>query len=242
VQARVARYRQEIVAGTDIGKPIDIDRLMCPLRYDLWVRIEFISLLRDEWELYTEDLEAFLVRPESRAYRTWFKDVRCALYSPRLYHDETQVELAFIERVHQTAQLWASIERQGYDRSKPIRIGSGHTIQHVNGKAVKSTYFAGDGCHRMSCLYVTGRTHLEPDQYEVLIQRILKPLDITAMLLTKLPLNKAKYLNFISRFYCDGLQLGSAERLLQHVAANRADLLPELESVLAFDLLRIRDI
>jgi hypothetical protein len=215
---------------------------MCPLRYDLWVRIEFIRLLRDRWKLYTDDLEAFLAQPQSVAYRTWFKDVRCALYKPQLYADETQVELAFIQRVHQTAQLWKSMEQQGYDRSKAIRLGSGHTIQHVNGKVVKSPYFAGDGCHRMSCLYVTGKTQLDPDQYEIQIQRILKPLDITAMLLTKLPLKKATYLNFISRFYCDGLQLDSAERILQHVTVNRADLLPELESVLAFDLRRISDV
>lgn len=238
VQARVARYRQEVVPGIEIGESIDIDRLICPLRFDLWVRIDFIRLLHDEWALYADNLPRFLDRSQSRAYYVWFKEVRCARYSPQLYRDEKLVRPAFIERVHQTARIWRSIERDGFDRSTPIRLASGRSIRNVNGKTINSPYFAGDGCHRMACLYLTGQTRLEPQDYEVHLHRDFEPLDITAVLLKQLPLDRATYLNFISRFYC-GLQLDSADRILQHVASQRADLLPELESVLAFDLPRI---
>jgi hypothetical protein len=238
VQARLARYREEVVPGIMIAKTIDIGRLICPLRYDLWVRIEFVRLLRDEWTLYSDDLSGFLDRPQSRAYYVWFKEVRCALYHPQIYRNEERVESEFVTRVQETAALWKSIERNGYDRSTPIRLGSGRSIRSVNGKTINATYFAGDGCHRMSCLYVTGQTRLEPEDYEVQVRREFEPLDITATLVQRLPLDRASYLRFLSRFYCDGLQLDSADRILRQVASEKPDLLAELESVLAFDLPR----
>lgn len=239
VRAGVDRYRHKIIPGSEIAASIDIDRLICPLRYDLWVRIEFIRLLRDEWALYQGDLSGFLDRPQSKAYYVWFKEVRCARYMPRVYRDESLITPAFVERVHETARVWRSIERDGFDATTPIRLGSGRSVQSVNGKTINTTYFAGDGCHRMACLYVTDRTRLEPAQYEVRVLRNFEPLDITAILLKQLPLDRAAYLHFISRFYCEGLRLDSADRILRHVASERADLLPELESVFAYDLPRL---
>jgi hypothetical protein len=236
VRARVARFRQEIVPGSEIGESIDIGRLICPLRYDLCVRIEFIRLLRDEWALYTDNLSGFLDRPESRAYYVWFHEIACARYMPQLYGNQKLVQPAFIKRVHEAAKLWRSIDRNGYDASTPIRLGSGRSIQSVNGKTTNATYFAGDGCHRMSCLFVRGQTRLEPEQYEVQIRQEFQPLDNTAILIQQLPLDRTSYLHFISRFYCDGRELGSADEILAQVASTKAHLLPELESVLAFDL------
>jgi hypothetical protein len=240
VQARIARYRQEILPGTEIAKAIDIDRLMCPLRYDLWVRIEFIRLLRDQWAHYTDDLTGFLDRPQSRAYRVWFKEVRCALYSPQIYRNEELLQAEFINRVRQTAALWRSIERDGYNRSTPIRLGSGRSIRNVNGKTINSTYFAGDGCHRMSCLYVAGQTRLKPEDYEVQVHPDFEPLDITAMLVRQLPLSRTAYLDFLSRFYCSGSQLPSTDQIRQYVASEQPELRAELDSVLAFDLPNLR--
>jgi hypothetical protein len=240
VQARIARYREEIVPGVEIGHSIDIGRLMCPLRFDLSMRIDFIRLLRDEPALYADNLPRFLDRPESRAYFVWFKEVRCARYNTRLYRDEQQLRPAFLERVHETARIWTSIEQDGYDRSRPIRLESGRTIRNVNGKAIDSPYFAGDGCHRLSCLYLIGQNALEPEDYQVRIRRDFEPLDITADLLERLPIDRVTYLAFISRFYCNGQQQDSAERILQFVASNRPDLLAELQSVFAYDLPRLK--
>jgi hypothetical protein len=238
VRARLARLGQEIVPGSELAVPIAIGRLICPLRYDLWIRIEFIRLLRDEWNLYQDDFQSFLRRPQAQAYYTWFSEVVCARYLPQLYGDPRRIQPAFITRVHDSARLWQSIDRDGYDASTPIRLMSGRTIRPVNGKAITSAYFAGDGCHRMACLYVHGQTQLEPGQYEVLIHRTFEPLDNTAILMQHLPLDRMKYLHFLCAFYCDGLLLDSADTILQHVAGEKRDLLPELKSVLAFDLPR----
>jgi hypothetical protein len=240
LQARVARYRREIVAGSEIRESIEIDRLICPLRYDLCIRIEFIRLLRDQWSLYTDHLDAFLDRPQSRAYLTWFRDIACARYMPEVYRDPTQLQPAFVKRVHETATLWQSIAHNGYDRTTPIRLASGRTIQSVNGKRINATYFAADGCHRMSCLYLTGQTRLEPEHYEVQIHRSFQPLDNTAILIDRLPLGRVAYLKFVSPFYCDGLTFDSPEKVLEHVATRKAHLLPEATSVLAFDLARMK--
>ena len=238
VHTRVRRYRLEVVPGRQVGEAIDIGRLICPLRYDLCVRIDFIRLLRDEWALYSQDLGAFLERPQSRAYFIWFREIVCARYRPRVYRDEQLLKRAFVERVHETARLWTSMQQSGYDPSSPIRLRSGRSIRNVNGKAITTTYFAGDGCHRMACLYLTGQTRLEPEHYEVQVDRVFEPLDNTAILARHIPLDRAAYLRFISGFYCDGLAVDSPDRIVQHVAAHRPDLLSELNSVLAFDLPR----
>ncbi len=239
IRARVTRHRQVIVPGNEFAEAVDIARLICPLRYDLCVRIEFIRLLRDEWALYADHLEQFLNRPQSRAYYVWFKDVACARFMPRLQRNENLIGPAFVERVHETARLWKSIVRDGYDSSTPIRLAFGRSVRSVNGKTINSRYFAGDGCHRMACLYLTGQTRLEPKHYEVEVHRSFSPLDNTALLLKQLPLDRATYLMYISRFYCDGLTIDSADEILQHVESRKAELLPELKSVFAFDLSRL---
>jgi hypothetical protein len=240
VQARVAQFRQEIIPGTTLGDTINILRLICPLRYDLRVRIDFIRLLRDNWSLYTNDLSRFLERPESKAYSVWFRDVRCARYRPELLADDQRLGAAFTDRVRQTAALWQSIQRDGYDRSRPIRLEAGHSIRNTNGKHVNSRYFTGDGCHRMASLYLSGHTRLEPSDYEVRYHRDFEPLDITAELVTLLRLDRQTYLDFLSTFYCDGVHLDSAEQIVRHVSAYRPELLSEVESVLAFDLPRLQ--
>jgi hypothetical protein len=238
--SRLARFRQKVIPGSEVAESIDVGRLICPLRYDLWVRIGLVRLLRDEWALYQVDFPAFLELAPARAYRVWYKEVACARFQPRLYQDQALFGPAFVRRVHETAKLWQSIDRNGFDSSTPIRLGSGRTIRTVNGKQISTRYFAGDGCHRVACLYVTGRTSLEPADYEVVVHSHFQPLDNTAILARHLPLDRITYLRFISRFYCDGAELDSADEILQHVAARKPELLPELESVLAYDLPRVK--
>jgi hypothetical protein len=236
VQARLGRARHQVVSGNTIGQAVDIARLMCPLRYDLWVRIEFIRLLRDESKLYSGDLAEFLDRPESRAYYRWFKEVACARFHPDIYRDDRLVQPVFLRRVQETSKLWDSIQRTGYDWSSRIRLRSGRTVQQVNNKRIDSANFLGDGCHRLSCLYVMGQTQLDPSQYEVEVAPVYQPLDNTAILIKSLPLDRIRYLRFISRYYCHGLELDSPDEIRARVAEKRPSLLSELESVFAFDL------
>jgi hypothetical protein len=177
-----------------------------------------------------------LRRPESEAYFIWFRDVASARFQPELARDQTRFWSAFVDRVHETARLWQSIHSDGYDPATPIQLRAGRKVQPVNGKLVNSSYFAGDGCHRMACLFVSGQMSLTPEQYNVRIQESFHPLDNTAVLIRQLPLARETYLRFISQFYCGGQELNTAEAIVSHVASNAPHLLPELESVLDFDL------
>jgi hypothetical protein len=235
VQARVTRPHGQVVPGRELGDGVEIGRLACPLRYDLCVRIDFIRLLRQEWSLYQSNLPDFLRRPESQAYFIWFRDVATARFQPELARDQTRLRSVFVDRVHETAGLWQSIQSNGYNPATPIQLRAGRNVQPVNGKLVNTSYFAGDGCHRLACLFVSGQTSLRPEQYEVKIQDSFHPLDNTAVLIRHLPLAKATYLRFISGFYC-GQELNTAEAIVAHVASNAPHLLAELESVLNFDL------
>ncbi|HEX6106963.1 MAG TPA: hypothetical protein VFZ26_15350 [Gemmatimonadales bacterium] len=238
VRNRVDRYGRRIVSGERIGRPIDIERLACPLRYDVWVRAEFIHLLRSAWGAYEADLGGFLERPQARAYFTWYREVAVKRFHPTIYPHHQLVWRRFLGRVRETARLWRSISEDGYDASKPIRLASGRAIRNVNGKRVASTLFAGDGCHRIACLSLIGQTRLEPGQYEVEVRRRYQPLDNTAILCRELPLDRPAYLRFLSRFYCGAAEDSLAE-IRRRVAAERPGLLPELESVLAYDLARV---
>lgn len=237
---RFARPDEEIVPGTALGESVDIDRLICPLRYDICVRIEFLRLLRDEWSLYHEDPGAFRQRPPARDYYRWFRDVRCARYEPRVLRSPAALEAAFLRRMHQTAGLWRSVERGGLDPSRPIRLITGRSIQRVNGKTIQAACFPGDGCHRIACHHLAGQKRLGPAHYEIQVRSTLRPIDNTAILIDSLPLSRPAYLRYLSRFYCDGAPLESPDALVRHVASRKPELLPELTSVLASDLPRVR--
>ena len=239
IRSRVTRGR--VVPGRVLQDVVDIDRLICPLRYDISVRIAFVRLLKHRWDFYGADFSRFLNRPESQAYYVWFKDVATARFQPQLLRDERRLHSAFIDRVHQTARLWHSIQTRGYDPSTPIRIRAGQRVRPVNGKRLNARYFAGDGCHRLACLYVGGQTQLLPEQYEVMVQASFQPLDNTATLITHLPMKRATYLQFICDYYCQGRTLQTPEAILAEVAASNPGMLAELQSVFAFDLSRFSD-
>lgn len=237
---RIDRLSDDVVPGAKLGSVIDLNRIICPLRYDICIRIEFIRLLRDEWTLYEEDFDLFRTRPAAKAYFVWFRDVRCATYQPKLLHNAARLEAGFMRRVRQTARLWRSMESNGFDTSRPIRLGGGRLVQEVNGKAINGTLFAGDGCHRIACLYLLGWRRLEPIHYEVAVQYCFKPFDNTATLIKSNALDLTAYLRYISKFYCDGLEVDSVDTIRQHVYVRKTELLPELESVLAYDLEMLR--
>src|SRR5690606_21721988 len=130
----------------------------------------------------------------------------------------------FVARVHKTAHLFRSIDRDGYDVAHPIRLCSGCSIDEVNGKSVRSRLFPGDGCHRIACLYIVGQSQLQPEQYEVEVREQYQPLDNTALLIRALPLDRLAYLEFVSRFYC-GSSIGQPDEILRRVAVEEPHML-----------------
>lgn len=233
------RFNEKRISGFEIGKRIRIYDVICPLRYDILVRVDFIEFLGKNKQLSATDMGAILDNPSARAYESWFREVAIRRFLPEIYHDDVQVRERFIERVRGVKELWESISSIGFDVAHPIRLRSGNSIQEVNGKRVGTSVFAGDGCHRIACLVVMGKEFLEPAEYEVALSAKFQPLDNTAILIDALPITMPDYLSFISRGYCRGRALATANEALAYVEEHDPGRLGELNSVFQHDLVRI---
>jgi hypothetical protein len=217
-------------------EPVRIDDLISPLRYDILVRQRYLEVLREHRSLADEDFEAFMELSRQQPYYTWF--VRVVVPSgnhPELVHDEERLGAAFERRVRRSLALHDSFESAGYDRRRPIILRNGKEIRPTStGKSLTRTLFAGDGCHRLAWLRLTGRAVLEPGMYRVHVAPVFTPKDETAKLLEAMPLSRREYLAFVSLAYADR-ELPSEEALLDHVRTTAPDRLPELEGVIAVD-------
>ena len=234
------RWHEKRVSGLEIGERIKIEDLVCPLRYDILVRVDFISFLADNDGLSTSDFRTLLETPVARAYQTWFKEVFVPQVLPEIYHDDDQIRKHFYARVENARNLWESMSTQGFDYQHPISLRSGSLVQEVNGKTFDTSFYAGDGCHRIACLLVMGRKYLEPKEYEVVTRPELHPVDNTAILLEKLPISMSEYLSFISRGSCEGRTLAAAVDALAYVEQNSPSRLAELKRVFRHDLVHLR--
>lgn len=239
VSAIRRRWIDERIPGREIGKTLGIYDIICPLRYDVVVRANFIEMLAANEDLLAAEFEALLEYPATQAYEVWFREVCVRRFFPGIYGDEIKVRQAFRERVEQTRHLWTSVSANGIDPSQPISLSSGKRIGIVNGKLIGATIFAGDGCHRMACMLVLGKDALQPHEYEVVRSTNHTPLDNTAILIDALPLTQPDYLAFIAKSYCTGENLATADEILDYVKANGPARLAELESVFEYDLPRL---
>jgi len=230
---------ERLVAGSEIGERIKIYDLICPLRYDIQVRADFIRFLVDNNYLSEKDMDIILHAPAAQRYLTYFREIPYRRRNPAHSHDEEHFRERFRQRVIKVQDLWKSVSSRGFDHSQPVRLRSGDVIQEVNGKSFATRYYAGDGCHRIACLWIMGKESLEPEEYEVAMTDVFQPLDNTAVLLDMLSIPLVDYLSFISRGYCDGREINSADQALAYVKEFKPDRLEELKNVFRYDLSHI---
>jgi hypothetical protein len=230
---------ERLVSGTEIGERIKVYDLICPLRYDIQIRGEFIRFLAENSYLSEDDVDVILEAPAAQRYQTWYRDIAYRRRNPAHSHDENHFREHFRKRVRNVQELWKSMSTKGFDYSHPIRLKSGEVIREVNGKSFETRFYAGDGCHRIACLLIMGKEVLEPKEYEVIISQEFSPLDNTAVLLDKLSISMSDYLSFISQGYCGGHKIESAEQALAYVERLCPNRLEELKNVFRYDLGRI---
>lgn len=233
------KSQESLVPGSEIGERIKIYDLICPLRYDILVRAEFIRFLVENDYLSEGDIDNILTAPAAQRYQTWFREIAYRRRHPAHSHDENHFRERFRQRVRKVQALWKSIKTKGFDYSQPIRLKSGDVIKEINGKSFATRIYAGDGCHRIACLWIMGKDMLDPEEYEVATSKNYQPLDNTAVLLEKLSIPMADYLSFISRGYCEGKEINSADEILDYVEKFHPDRLEELKNVFRYDLSRI---
>lgn len=225
--------RAEYLGGRE---PVDIMRLVSPLRYDVMVRLAFFEQTAARERLVREDFERFLEEVASGPYRQWFERVYCVRFHPELIGRPGRAADAFRERVRRSVALYDSFRKQGFETRTPITLRSGRTIgPSDSGKRVAADLFVGDGCHRLALLLLSGATHLNPEQYRVKIKPSYTPIDNTLLLLPALGLDERRYAAFVSHAF--GTVVHESLAALERDVATRApERLPELRAILARDL------
>lgn len=233
------RLTDRFVSGLEIGKQIRIFDIICPLRYDILVRADFIELLAENDKICAFELEEILEHRAAQSYSVWFREVCIKRFFPEIYHDKNLVRQRFAIQVEKTKRLWESVSLNGFESAHPITLQSGKSILEVNEKKIGASLFAGDGCHRIACLWVMGKKYLEPKEYRVRMHTKFQPLDNTALLIDKLPITVSDYLTFISGGYCEGQTLATANEAVAYLEEHDPDRLTELKSILEYDLSRL---
>lgn len=233
---RARRLLHRATVRTEAGtEPVEIDELISPLRYDVLIRERFLDRVASASG--RADIEAAVASPEGRDYRSWFERITVPRFKPQLAGDPVAVADAFAERVRRSVDLCRSFAATGYDPARPLLLRSGRRIAATaTGKRMQRRLFVGDGCHRLALLRLGGTTVLEPGAHRIEIVPTLTPLDNTAALIPLLGLRPRSYFRFLALAYAPGTGCDTEEQLRRHVAAERPDLLPELEGVLRVDL------
>ncbi len=227
-----------VVPGERRGTPVDLAPLICPLRYDVEIRAALMAAFADgSAPRHPTPADAARI-PALAHYLAWVRRIALPVGQPQYLDDDEAIFGAFVRRYHRARRLWASVSRDGIHPDTRIRLLTGRRVQLPPGKQLGTDLFAGDGCHRIACLMVLGRTRLQPHEYEVEERLWLRPHDNTARLLGTDALPRATWLQFLAGRYAPGEVPGDAAALRAAAARLRPDLLAELDSILSTDLPR----
>lgn len=217
-------------------EPIPIDHLVSPLRYDILVRERYLAVVRERRALAEEDFGAFMELSRQQPYFTWFTQVVIPNSNhPEILDDDERLNAAYELRVRRSIALIDAFTATGYDRRRPIILRTGHQIAPTStGKQLDRRIYAGDGCHRLALLRLSGADVLEPDMYRLHVVPAFTPGDHTGALLGAMAISRREYFSFLSLSYADR-ELDSEEALLDHVRSTDPDRLPEVQKVITVD-------
>jgi hypothetical protein len=153
--------------------------------------------------------------------------------------DPRRLEASWRERLRQSAALFDSFERRGFDEAHPIVLHAGARVEPApSGKRAVRRAYAGDGCHRMALLLSAGQEELRPSQYRVKRYRALVPADTSGFLLGATGAGWPQYQAFIALGY------PTARLSLDHgrprVECDDPGMRAEVEAVVAVDLPHLR--
>jgi len=221
-----------VLEGRDVGEDVEIISLACPLRYDLLVRRDFFRYYSDHADLFASDFESFLDGPAAKDYYTFFRNARIRRYWPELYDSHDRLHEMFVDLVRRSVEVYRSIRTEGFDASKPVSLQTGRVVRHEQDVDVDARYYAGDGCHRIACLWALGFERLPKEYYQVKVYRVCRPLDVTAQLIGVLPNGRQRYWRYLAAYYCDGHDARDASAVIEYVKRHKPDRLAEVESVI----------
>ena len=201
---RVRRRVRRVIARAGAAevaadKPVRIDDLVSPLRYDILVRQRYLSLITESPELLEGDLGALLELSRSHEYHTWFVAVVVPRFMPHLIGRDDEIAAHFERRVRATVELVRSVQESGLDPKRPITLRTGRRIEPTaTGKRLARRLYPGTAvtgsrsCGRAGSPapagWLPGRQHS------------FTPLDNTALLLPA-PIDPTTYRRFLALSY-----------------------------------------
>ena len=216
-------------------EPVRIDELISPLRYDIRVRESYFAFLREHRALASEDFGAFVELSRTLPFFRWFTRVAIPEFHPRWGGDAEAVNASFERRLRKVVAMYDDLETRGYDPQRPIVLRTGDEIRPTRtGKRVAARIYAGDGCHRLAWLRLSGVTELEPGTYRLHRARQFTPRDVTSLVLGAMEITPQEYVSFLSLAYADEV-LDDEAALLDHVRSRSPDREQELRDVIAAD-------
>lgn len=231
LEQRRLRTRLDAMATPD--RPLPLDQLVSPFRYDIEVRRRFLDLVAEHESSWRHDPDAFIAVAAESDYHTWYRAV--AVRSIGVDADDPQ-ELAqgFARRVRKTIAFYDEYHRLGrFDPRYPV------TVRPVDGVVGERKQFSGerfvpvDGCHRIAMLLREGRSELSPTEYR--IAPASDPvLDNTERLVAELEVSDDDYYRFVSRGFLE-VELTDRSELLAAVRATDATLADEVDAIMQID-------
>jgi hypothetical protein len=220
---------------SQIAEELDITELVSPLRYDIVIREEFLSLYLSNQDLYHSDFDCFFEFAIQHPYFVCFQKME-----PQLMGDEMALRAGFMDGIKRFIGLYEDITRRGFDTTTPIVPKTGQRILPTKqGKRVSGKFFMGNGCHRLACLKVLGYRKLPVDYIRVQCYRTLAPRDGTVELVHSVPIDPEKYFAFLSSRYSAPHCFERGEELIEYLEGEKPHLLDEVLSVIRGDRMMV---
>lgn len=174
---------------------VPIEQLVSPLRYDIFIRYKFFEFYEKNINIFVEDYDYFFQLALESDYFIWYKHIAYPLHR-NVFKDRRNLQSSFENRVLKSIALYKSIYKEGFDSSQPIVLYAGQNIcETASGIKHSMKYYAGNGCHRISLLWLRGSQFIEPGQYIVKEYKSFTPIDNTSLLLPHLQKLDSKYLS-----------------------------------------------
>jgi hypothetical protein len=240
--ARVGNYWYW-VDPPELRQGIAIAAIVCPLRYDVLVRRDFLAFYAGHRELYAADFDAFVAQVRQGTYYRWFMESEAVRTKRDLLGNPAALEAEFAARVRRAARLYESVTARGFSPEQPIIL---KTAEHLlpptadklappTGKRVSGRYFLADGCHRLALLMALGTVDLPRAFFRVKCFRSFSPFDSTSLLARSLALEPAAYFAFLSSYYCAPHVFEEGADFIRYVEERKPQFLDEALSVIRVD-------
>ena len=235
---RAGLYNKLYQKGT---KPVSLGELISPLRYDILIRMNYIEFYRSHVDLFHSNFSGYLELARTTPYFVWFRDVACFTFRPRLLSNKAALDKAFAQRLHGVARLLESFEKRGLDSAASFKLypitlqAAKRVLPTDSGMMIHREFYAGDGCHRLALLLLSGCRVLQPAFYRVILRNEMRPFDNTSILLRSLPIGESEYAAFLSLGYADE-SFANLESLQRNVQEKRPEAVKELKRVLELNI------